>query len=481
MSAYERGSATALPAAAPHAELRRELGRWDLALLFVVAVLNLNTISSIATAGPVSLWLWLGALLGFFLPQGIAVIELSHRYPGEGGLYLWSKEIFGDYSGFIAGWGYLTTNVFYIPFVLLYLIGIASYVGGPRVRAFFDQPLIAFPAVLFALLLVTTVNVIGVGVGKWVNNLGGIGTLIAAAVLIGMSGWAFATGRSNFEPSHLLSVHFDWSAASVFGAACFSLIGLELASVMGDEIRDPRRTLPGAVALSGVACGILYIGTTSALLVTIPSGQIGVVQGTIDAISRLGQEAGIPWLLPAVAAILSISVVGIASAWLTGCARLPFVFGLDRYLPASLGKIHPRFQTPYVALIAQATVCGVFLAMSFAGSAVKEAFTTMLDLSAVLNLVPYIFIFGAILVLSIERNSARRPPGRFSRAVLRIAGAVGLVTTLFAVALVFVPSKQVESVGLFELKMFSGSLFFLGLGSFFFFNGRRKARAARSA
>ena len=72
--------------------LRRELGRWDLALLFVVAVLNLNTVASIATSGPVALWLWLAALLCFFLPQGIAVIELSHRYPGEGGLWLWSSK-----------------------------------------------------------------------------------------------------------------------------------------------------------------------------------------------------------------------------------------------------------------------------------------------------------------------------------------------------------------------------------------------------
>jgi amino acid transporter len=88
----------------PTDTLRRELGRWDLALLFVVAVLNLNTVASIATSGPVALWLWLAALLFFFLPQGIAVVELSHRYPGEGGLYLWSKELFGDFHGFIAGW-----------------------------------------------------------------------------------------------------------------------------------------------------------------------------------------------------------------------------------------------------------------------------------------------------------------------------------------------------------------------------------------
>jgi len=96
------------------------------------------------------------------LPQGIAVIELSHRYPAEGGFYLWGKEVFGDFHGFIAGWAYLTTNVFYIPFVLLYLLGrIGLYVGGPRARMVIDKPLVAFPAVLCALFLITVVNVVG--------------------------------------------------------------------------------------------------------------------------------------------------------------------------------------------------------------------------------------------------------------------------------------------------------------------------------
>jgi amino acid transporter len=189
----------------------------------------------------------------------------------------------------------------------------------------------------------------------------------------------------------------------------------------------------------------------------------------------MSQQVGLPWILPGLAIILSISVIGIASAWLTCSARLPFVFGIDRYLPPALGKLHPRYKTPHVALIAQSTVCALFLAMSFTGAAVKEAFVTMLDLSAVLNLVPYVYIFAAILMLTSNEKTALRPRGRFSNCTLRTIGSVGLFTTMLGIVVVFVPSKQVGSVPLFELKMFSGSLFFLGLGSFFFYNGRRKA------
>jgi amino acid transporter len=97
------------------AHLKRVLGRGDLVLLFVVAVFNLNVVPSIAANGGVTIWLWLISLMLFFAPQGIAVIELAHRYPGEGGVYLWAKELFGDFHGFLSGWCYWTTNMLYVP------------------------------------------------------------------------------------------------------------------------------------------------------------------------------------------------------------------------------------------------------------------------------------------------------------------------------------------------------------------------------
>ena len=78
--------------------LRRALGQRDLVFLFVVAVVNINNVPVIAASGAVTVWMWVLALMLFFLPQGVAVIELSDRYPHEGGVYLWTKEIFGRLS-----------------------------------------------------------------------------------------------------------------------------------------------------------------------------------------------------------------------------------------------------------------------------------------------------------------------------------------------------------------------------------------------
>src|SRR5262249_38325882 len=110
-------------------QLKRALGPWDLTFLSVVAIANLNLVPVIAASGPITVWLWLAALLLFLLPQGIAVIELAHRYPVEGGLYVWSKEAFGDFHGFMCGWAYWTTNMFYLPTLLFYMGGILSYAG----------------------------------------------------------------------------------------------------------------------------------------------------------------------------------------------------------------------------------------------------------------------------------------------------------------------------------------------------------------
>src|SRR3954468_10423634 len=145
------------PGTAPN--LKRVLGRMDLVLLFVVAIVNLNVVPSIAANGGLTIWLWVLALVCFFWPQGIAVIELSQRFPGEGGVYLWSKKYFGDFHGFLSGWCYWTNNVFYVPTVLLYLVGTALFVLGPRGVVLANNSHFTFFAGLIALGLVLLLNI----------------------------------------------------------------------------------------------------------------------------------------------------------------------------------------------------------------------------------------------------------------------------------------------------------------------------------
>jgi len=209
----------------PH--LKRVLGQRDLVLLFVVAVFNLNVLPSIAANGGVTIWLWIISLILFFWPQGIAVIELSQRYPGEGGVYLWAKEVFGDFHGFLSGWCYWTNNMMYVPTVLLYFVGVSVFVLGESHHGLADNRAFALSACLFLLTVLVVLNVVGLGVGKWINNVGAIGTFVAAAVLMGLGVivWSkfgttvtWADFKIPAKPSFVLNS---------FGVICFGLVGLD--------------------------------------------------------------------------------------------------------------------------------------------------------------------------------------------------------------------------------------------------------------
>ena len=459
------------------AHLKRVLGKWDLVLLFVVAVFNLNVVPSIAANGGVTIWLWIISLILFFWPQGIAVIELAHRYPGEGGVYLWAKEVFGDFHGFFSGWCYWTNNMLYVPTVMLYFVGVSVYVLGPSHQALADNKVFALAASMGLLFVLVVLNIVGLGVGKWINNIGGVGTFVAAATLLVLG---LVVGVRQGASLHSVNFHIPSDPRFVFnafGVICFGLVGLELASIMGDEIREPRKTLPGAVMWGGIISGALYVAVTLTLLVAAGKNGISVLQGIVQAVGHLAEQGHVSWLIVPFALMLSLAIAGIGSAWLAGSARIPFVAGLDNYMPAWLGRIHPKYATPYAALIVHASISMLLVVLSFlGGDSVQQTFQTMLSLAVVLQLVPFLYMFGALVRFAVKYEPGK---GVYGRPALLFAGLSGFVTTTLGIALAFFPAQTIKSVTSYELKMFGGTLFFVGLAAFFFFiYGGRKARVA---
>ena len=455
--------------------LRRVLGRWDLVLLFVVAVFNLNVVPSIAANGGVTVWLWIVSLLLFFWPQGIAVIELAHRYPGEGGVYLWAKKEFGDFHGFLSGWCYWTNNMMYVPTIMLYFVGVSVFALGQGHQGLADNRMFALIASVVLLAILVVLNIVGLGVGKWINNIGGIGTGIAGAILIilGLLVWLrFGTTLTLADFRFPADPRFIFNA---FGVICFGLVGLELASVMGDEIENPQKTLPGAVAWGGVLSGLLYICATLTLLVGVGKQDISVLQGIVQAVSHMAARVGVGWIAAPFAFLLSLSIAGIGSAWLGGSARIPFVAGLDSYLPSWLGKVHPKYATPHAALIVHAAVSLILVVLNFTltGSGVQETFQKLLSLAVVLQLIPFLYMFAALLKIAAAPSFRKE---QYGRTTLILSGLSGFVTTTLAIALAFFPAQQISSLFAYELWMFGGTLLFVGLAAFFFFvYGRRKS------
>jgi glutamate:GABA antiporter len=453
--------------------LRRALGQRDLVFLFVVAVVNINNVPVIAASGAVTVWMWALALVLFFLPQGVAVIELSSRYPHEGGVYLWTKLLFGNFHGFMSGWCYWTNNMFYIPTLVLCVVGISVFIGGPAWYALGDDTRYVLLMAVAVLWLMTTINILGVNVGKWINNLGGIGSVVAALVLVGL---AIAVSRSHgvsLRASDFRLSTFDWRLAGAFAVVCNSCTGLELPSVMGDEIKDPRRNLPRAVVSGGLIAGAIYIAVTLAVLLAMPANEIGAVQGIMQAADRMAGTVGVASIVAPLALILTVAVAGTTSAWIAGSARIPFVAGLDHYLPPVLGRLHPRFATPHVALILQGAVSCAVLMMGIAGSTVQEGYRILLLLAIVVQLIPFLYMFLGLLRLAGRLDFTRV---HYSRATLLAAGAIGSAVTGLGIIVAFIPPEHGEPAWAFEAKMVVGTLLLLTLGATLFYRSGGRVR-----
>jgi amino acid transporter len=459
----------------PVPQLKRALGVWDLTWLSVVAIANLNVVPIIAAGGPTTMWLWAAAILFFFVPQGIGVIELSRQFPEEGGVYSWTKHMFGDLHGFLCGWCYWTANMFFIPSLLFYLLGLFAYIGGPWLAHVAENPFV-FGAITIALLWLTAfANIQNIGIGKWVNNIGGLGTLAAALVLIALGGvcvWKFGMSLplAAFRPNRL-----DQNAFSTFGVVCFGLVGLELGCVMGDEIDNPRRSVPRGVLYGGILSALQYLGATLALLLAVQQSDMKVLQGVLQGVDKMTVRLGASWILLPLALLVAVSVIGATSAWLGGSARILFVSGIDQYLPKVFGKLHPKHDTPYVALCAIAALSTCLILMSFAGSStVKEAYVTLIDLAVVLQMISYSYVYLSLFRVAFGPLGALSP----NKWRIRFAAISGLLTTSLGFVVAFIPSHQVDSIWRFEVKMVASCVAVLGIAAgLFWYYSRHRANA----
>lgn len=445
---------------APASEhIPRTLGRWDLVLLKIVAVVNINNVPPVAVYGWTSLLLWALAFVTFFVPEAIAVLTLARRYPGEGGIYLWTRREFGDAHGFLSGWCYWTNNLFYVPVLLIYMTGIFAFAGGEARAADLVKQKAFVGAVSFGwLALITVANIRGMAVGKWIQNIGGLGAFLSVALVLVAAAAAWSAGVGAHAPR---LTHVTWEMTTSFAVMCNALVGIELASTMGDEIRNPRRDLGPAIAIAGVVSIASYLLVTAAVLTLVPIEQLGVIQGVMQAVSVGAHAAHVGWIIVPLAIVMGLTTGGSASAWFAGSSRVPFVAGLTSALPSALGRIHPKWHSPHVALMTCAVLAGIFTALSLVGSSVMEAYQVLLKASVVIQLIPFMYLFLA-LAKTVDVSMGARA-----------AGVLGLCTTVVGLGAAFLPTSDVTSVALFEVKMIVGVVSPTALGWFLFKRAQR--------
>jgi len=452
------------------------MGFRDLVLFYVITGISLRWIASAAAAGPSSVVIWIGAWLCFYTPLALSVLELSSRYPNEGGLYVWSKRAFGDFSGFMAAWTYWTSNLPYFPAVLYFA---ASNVLFMRQAAWEHLSGNATFYIAFSLLTLsaaTLLNIVGLDVGKWLHNIGAIAMWIPVTIVIvmGFVAWhRFGSATSftlhSMTPSTHLNDIIFWSVLT------FAFGGCETASFMGEEIKNARRTIPFSLLFAGVTVTICYILGTVSVLLALPSTQVNSLQGLVQAVSATSARVGFPGILPLVAFLIALSNIGAAGAYLAAVARLPFVAGLDRFLPPAFGSLHPKWKTPWVALLAQFVLGVVFIFLGQAGTSVKGAYDVLVSMGVITYFIPYLYLFAAMIKLQREPAGAEviRVPG--GTTIAKLVATVGLLTTVLTIGLSLIPQPDEPNKPLALLKVVGGCGALVLIGAWIYIAGKRRA------
>lgn len=464
-------------------ELARTLGMRDVILYFVTAGTNLQWVATAAAAGPSSLVIWVVGGLAMFLPLAVCVVYLSSHHPDQGGMYVWSRRAFGPFAGFMTGWTYWASNLPYFPGLLYFAAGNALFLAGADGTHWLGSTPTYFIAfALVGLAFATALNVAGLGVAKRLSNAGAYARTAALVLLVALGAVAYAKFGSatpmtaaSLTPSLGIEQLIFWSTIA------FAWTGPESASFMGGEIRDPRRTVPRALATAAPMIAAIYIVGTLSVLVAVPASETSPMYGVMEAVSHGAARLDVAFIVPLAALLVTAACLGSVGAWLGAVARIPFVAGLDRFLPASFGRLHPRWHTPVTAIVTQSVIAALFAFLGQAGTTVKGAYDVLVSMMVIAVLLPFLFLFSAAIKLCSDEARASGTPRTGVRTLVIAMAVIGLATTLGSIVLATLPRPDEVNKALAVIKIVGMTSVMLGVGVAIYVAGTRRARAGAAS
>jgi amino acid transporter len=192
----------------------------------------------------------------------------------------------------------------------------------------------------------------------------------------------------------------------------------------------------------------------------------------------LCNRLSIGWLAVPIALLLGLNAVGGAAAFLSSTSRLPFVAGIDRYLPRVFGHIHPRFQTPWVAIGAYGLAGMLVALLSQAGTSVRGAYDVLVSMSIIAYFIPYLFLFASMVRLQKEPASADVIRVWGGTPVAILLAVIGFLTTMLTIVLSVIPGEDETNKPLAVAKVLISTAVLIGAGVIVFVVAERKKKKA---
>ncbi|MEO3925461.1 APC family permease [Micromonosporaceae bacterium B7E4] len=321
--------------------------------------------------------------------------RLAARYPESGGTYVYGRERLGPFAGFLAGWGFVVGKT-------------ASCAAMALTIGAYLWPGYARPVAVAAVVTVTGVNLRGVqktaGVTRWLVavTLG----VLALVALVGIFG-------GEFRPVRLGDAAGGPAGAGILTAAgllFFAFAGYARIATLGEEVRDPERTIPRAVPVALGLVLVTYLGLAVVALSVLGPARLA---GSTAPLAEVVDASGLPGLAWLVRAGATVAVLGVLLALVAGVGRTALAMARRRDLPGGLAAVHPTYRVPHRAELAVAGVVILMVALGDVRQAIGFSSCTVLVYYAITN----------AAALTLGRDRGRRLP-------VRAVAAVGLVGCL---------------------------------------------------
>lgn len=441
----------------------KSLSVFTLAMINVIAVDNLRSLTAGAEYGFALVFFYALAALLFFIPTILVTAELATGWPNTGGVYVWVREAFGPRWGFLTIWLQWIYNVVWFPTIFAFIAGISAYLIYPQLA---NNKIYMLSVILIAFWSATLLNCLGIKISSWLSIIGAIVGTIIPMFLISALGflWIYAGNPSqvHFSFNDLLPNLSHVHNLAFLTNILFGLMGMEMSAVHAGDVRNPQRDYPRALIYSSLIIIVTLVCSCLAITIVVPVKELSLVSGLIDAFKIFFHAYHMDWFLPVIAILIILGSLSGAAAWIMGPARGLLVASHDNDLPRFLEK-HNKHQAPVGILLTQGLIvtllCAVFLLMP----TVNSSYWILSNLTAQLGLMFYILMFAAAIRLHYKCNHVKRAfkiPGG-SLGIWLVCGT-GIVTCLGAIILGFLPPTQISvgNIALYETMLILGIVLF---------------------